>query len=211
MKSVHAKVRAPLAKTSDVFDEHSVEAGVGLRIREKRKAVGLSLVELSAKSGLSVGYLSQLERGLSSATLRALTTLSDILAVPLTTLLSSRPTGSQASTMIVRKARSHQLTMWGSGIRKAALAGRSETGGLAFTMSRMTLVPGADSGPDSYVHEGYEAGYIETGTIVLTIAGELHVLEEGDSFQFPSVLPHRFQNSHRKPAVIVMLNLKSDH
>ena len=182
---------------------------MGQRVRAQRMAVGLSLTEVSSRSGLSIGYLSQLERGISSATLRALTSLSDVLGVSLATLLAPEPKGSAPSDSLVRKARSHQVTLWGSGIRKSLLAGHGLPGASgSFTLLRMTLVSGADSGQELYAHAGYEAGYVEKGSICLTIAGQDHALQEGDSFQFPSTEPHRFRNATAKPAVIVLLNLK---
>ena len=186
-----------------------LEVGVGQRVRQRRKAAGLSLVEVSARTGLSIGYLSQLERGLSSATLKALTSLSDVLKVPLAGLLASQHEPGSQGGAVLRKARSHQVTMWGSGIRKALLAGHGLPGQGSFSFSRMTFVPGADSGLDPYAHEGYEAGYVEAGSVTLTLSGAVHQLVEGDSFQFPSTEPHRFQNVTNVPSVVVIVNIKS--
>lgn len=186
-----------------------LEVGVGQRVRERRKAVGFSLVEVSARTGLSIGYLSQLERGLSSATLKALTSLSDVLNVPLAGLLQSQHEAVSQGGAVMRQARSNQVAMWGSGIRKALLAGQAIPGQGSFALCRMTFVPGADSGSDPYAHEGYEAGYVESGAINLTLSGTVHQLVEGDSFQFPSTEPHRFQNLTHTPSVVVIVNIKS--
>jgi transcriptional regulator with XRE-family HTH domain len=54
---------------------------VGRRLRHLRKARGLSLRQLADASSLSIGFLSQIERGQSSPSLRTLTRLADSLSV----------------------------------------------------------------------------------------------------------------------------------
>jgi quercetin dioxygenase-like cupin family protein len=68
-ESVGSSVGAPEAK--------DVSAVIGHNLRSFRKELGLSLRALSERSGLSIGFLSQLERGLSSI---GLTTLRDLAA-----------------------------------------------------------------------------------------------------------------------------------
>jgi quercetin dioxygenase-like cupin family protein len=68
-ESVGSSVGAPAAK--------DVSAVIGHNLRSFRKELGLSLRALSERSGLSIGFLSQLERGLSSI---GLTTLRDLAA-----------------------------------------------------------------------------------------------------------------------------------
>ncbi len=68
-------------RISDVVG-HECDQWVGQQVRDLRKARRLSLKELSRVSGLSIGLLSQIERGTSSPSLRSLQALSKAFGVP---------------------------------------------------------------------------------------------------------------------------------
>lgn len=206
MKQALGRARAPASAPAQ---DPSVDTDVGHRVRTRRKQAGLSLVDVATRTGLSIGYLSQMERGLSSPTLRALTSLSDALGTPLSGMLAGGA-GLQGESRIVRASASRPVTMWGSGIRKTLLAGGPMAQGGSFALCRMEFSAGADSGLEPYAHEGFEAGLVTQGVIALTLGDELHELAEGDSFQFPSTVLHRFRNAARRRAVMLIVNLKPD-
>ena len=66
-------------------------AAIGTKVKNLRTEKKMTLKQLSEKSGLSVGYLSQFERGLSSIALDSLEKLSVILEVPLSELFREDP------------------------------------------------------------------------------------------------------------------------
>jgi quercetin dioxygenase-like cupin family protein len=53
--------------------------------------------------------------------------------------------------------------------------------------------PGADTG-EPYTHRGEEGGMVLKGRLEVTVGERVFVLEEGDSFNFPSTEPHRYNN-----------------
>ena len=55
------------------------KASIGARVKALRTSKKLTLKQLSELSGLSIGFLSQLERGLSSIAIDSLAKLADIL------------------------------------------------------------------------------------------------------------------------------------
>jgi ribosome-binding protein aMBF1 (putative translation factor) len=63
-----------------------IDRMVGERIRELRRARGLSLEIVAERCDVSIGFLSQIERGMSSPSLKLLTTLADVLDVHFGTL-----------------------------------------------------------------------------------------------------------------------------
>src|ERR1700758_3662561 len=71
--------------------EPAMDLAVGRRIRELRRARALSLETVVARTDLSIGFVSQIERGLSSPSLRVLATLADVLGVGIAALFGARP------------------------------------------------------------------------------------------------------------------------
>ena len=187
-----------------------VDHAVGRRIRELRKQRGLSLEAVAASTGLSIGFLSQIERGLSSPTLRALTSLADVSGVGIADLLQDAPEAGGDMPTITRGDRRADVVMWKSGIRKAVLAGGAVTGAARFAFTVLEFEAGASSGSEFYSHRGEEAGYVVEGRLLLAFAsGPSWTLEPGDSFHFGSERLHRFENALRRRTVVVMLNLSA--
>ena len=77
-------------------------------------------------------------------------------------------------------------------------------GQLALGLSR--YAPGGSTGDDLYAHQGEEAGIVVSGVLELTIEEEVYRLAAGDSFSFPSDLPHRYANPSDEETVVVWAN-----
>ena len=169
---------------------------LGQQIRALRKAQKLSLTQLAERSGLSIGNLSQIERGVRSPSLRSLQRLSDCLNVPVADLFQSRdlPPATEFGTILRRKARPI-LNLSKSGCHKELLTPMIP-GTLQLLM--VTLDPGGSSGPDHYNHKGEEAGVVIAGAMKLWIEDEVYILKEGDSFRFKSTRPHRFESASKQ-------------
>ncbi len=170
-----------------------VDQEIGAGLRRLRRARGLSLVDLAARTNLSIGFLSQIERGLSSPTLRVLVGMADAFGVGLADLFpNGAPPQGQPAT-IVRGADRSELQLWRSGIRKHLLTPLSESSKLNLYM--VELEPGASTGDEPYTHQGEEAGLVMQGAMLLKVESESWTLLEGDSFRFLSSRPHCFANA----------------
>lgn len=197
-KNVSAPPAAPTAEVVDI--------AVGRRIRQIRKTKGMSLETVAAAASLSIGFLSQIERGISSPTLRALTSLADALQINLASLIDPAPAPAEARPVVVRSAKRAKLTLWKSGIQKQVLAGSSASA--RFTYCLLMLAPGAVSAEESYGHDGEEAGLIIEGRLKLVVGDQSWALVPGDSFHFDSTRPHRYENLADERTVVAILNLK---
>ena len=78
-KSAPAGGSQPTGKVADLW--------LGLQLRSLRKAKELSLAELAAAADLSIGMVSQIERGLASPSIRSLRKLGEALGVPISWFL----------------------------------------------------------------------------------------------------------------------------
>ncbi len=178
------------------------EVGVGLRrLRRERR---LSLEELAARTNLSIGFLSQIERGLSSPTLRALAGVADALGVGLADLFPDSDVATGKAATIVRAAGRSELQLWRSGIRKQLLTPHSDASRLNLFLVEME--PGASTGDELYTHRGEEAGLVMTGVMQLSVENEHWTLQEGDSFRFLSSRPHRFANARDGVTRVLWVN-----
>ena len=64
--------------------EKVLEIAIGREVRSLRRQQNITVAELSATTGLSIGMLSKIENGNTSASLTTLQTLAHALSVPLT-------------------------------------------------------------------------------------------------------------------------------
>lgn len=172
---------------------------VGLKLRTLRKRRGLSLQAVASASGISVGHLSQLERDLTSPSIKMLHDLSRTLGVSISWFFGSGESDGAEVQYIVR-ADDRERIRFGDGIDDFKLnSGAIKRLGLLWS----TFDAGATSGAEPYTHEGEEAGVVLTGELELWIDGGLIRLREGDSFSFPSNRPHRYRNPGPQRAVVV--------
>lgn len=166
---------------------------LGVQIRDLRKTNRYSLQQLANRSGLSVGLLSQIERGLTSPSIRSLRQLSEALGVtPARFFHEEFPPPPEEIGRIVRNGKGRQLRLTTNGVSKWLLA--PDLSG-ELEMLLVEVAPGGHSGTELYTHKGEECGYVICGAMTLWIREEKFVLREGDSFRFKSTTPHRFESA----------------
>ncbi len=167
-------------------------------IRALRKARGLTLAAIALKLGRSVGWVSQVERGLSVPALAALRALADLFAVPLSLFFAHEAADDAERGLIVRAGRRRTLGTSESGLVEELLS--PDLGG-SFELLRSEFAPGAAlSTPTARPTE--EAGYVVSGRFDLEIDGDWHELGPGDSFRFAGQ-PFRWRNPGQEPAVVI--------
>ena len=174
---------------------------VGSRVRELRKAKGITLQQLADAADISVGYLSQIERDLSRLPIGILTRLADHLGVHLHWFFhGGSGTSDDDRDIVVRAGQGRRLTFPGIGISDELLS-PNLLGPLEVV--RSTLAPGADS--EFYTHQGHEAGVVLDGELDLWV-GDRHLrLSAGDTFSFASTEPHRCANTTAAPVVVLWI------
>lgn len=192
----------------ELLELDEADRQVGRQIKKLRVERGLSLKELSAKTGLSVGFLSQMERGLSSPSVKALATMGLALNVNVAQFFTQDDQNAEPDGSPVLRSRSRpQLRLWRAGITKELLAPQDPNGrGLA--IFEVAIEPGRTTGETPYTHDGEEAGVVVEGTLELHVGTEKYTLAIGDGFRFASTTPHRFANPTRDRARIIWVNFR---
>ena len=170
---------------------------LGGRIRALRGRKGWTLQNLSARSGLSVSFLSEVERGNSSLSIVSLTAICEALEVPLTEILvDDEPS---ASTIIIKAGNQPCFHIPNSPITYRWLSGD-------FPGRVIEVLIGEF--PPNYQHplsphEGEEFGYVLEGHLVLKIGGEEYLLGPGDSYHFRATIPHGYETSDQEGAKVL--------
>ncbi len=167
-------------------------------IRALRKARDLTLTEVGLRMKRSVGWVSQVERGLSIPSLADLRALAELFGVPLS-LFFGHDTGAEGERgVVVRAGGRRTLGTSESGLVEELLS--PDLGG-SFEMLRSVFAPGAELA-ETAVRQTEEAGYVAAGRFDIEIDGTWHGLAEGDSFRF-SGKPFRWRNPGTEPAVVI--------
>lgn len=200
------------AENLDVDADEQLEAmRIGQRLRALRAERGLTILELAAKAGVSSGSISQIERGASNPSVSTLQKLRAALGVTLWSFLESDGAAAapaRESQYVRRQANRPRIVVGTNQLTKELLSPR-DNNELRFMI--LTVPPGAASG--SFLSgPGDKGGYVLSGRVELTIGDDVFEIGEGDSFQFPSTIPHQVVNRSGAEAKLVwIINIRESH
>src|SRR5262245_44631549 len=167
-------------------------------LRALRKARGLTLAELAVRLGRSVGWMSQVERGLSIPSIADLNSFANIFMVPISLFFAHEVPDEHERGVIVRGGCRRSLGTSDSGLVEELLS--PDLGG-SFEMLRSVFAPGAELKATAH-RPTEEAGYLVSGVFEIEIDGVWHSLSAGDSFRFEEK-PFRWRNPGPEPAVVI--------
>ncbi len=173
----------------------------GRPLRRLRDERGWSLRTASERAGVSVSFLSALERGVSGA---SIATLKQLAAAYDTTLLDLfGPPADTHTARMVAAADRPVLRLSSDDVRIEQLA----RGASHLEPQLFTLAAGATSEGD-YAHDGEEFLYLLSGALTVTVgADETYELRApGDALCFPSTLPHRWRNDAAGETRLLWIN-----
>jgi transcriptional regulator with XRE-family HTH domain len=196
-------------RTNEAKADHryaNVDTVLGERVRHRRKARNMSLKEVAELANISISLLSQIERGISSPSVRVLASLANALNVGLGNLFddSLNQIFEERDKIVVRAGERKHLGFWRNGISKELLTPQTGESGLEIFM--LVIEPGGNTGSQVYTHEGEEGGMVLEGAITIEVDSKVYQLSAGDSFRFNSGRPHSFRNVGREPARVIWVN-----
>ncbi|HUI74640.1 MAG TPA: cupin domain-containing protein [Candidatus Acidoferrum sp.] len=169
----------------------------GLRFRRLRQRRGLSLAQVARATGVSVGFLSALERGQMRA---SIATLRRIARYYRTNILSFFDPAKENSRRV--RTAERKILETTKGVRMELLA----WGNTAMEPHLFRIKPGGGSG-ESYTHEGEEFLHILRGQFEIWLSSEEHYrLGPGDSLYFESSTPHRWRNPGKSETWLLWIN-----
>ena len=169
----------------------------GQRFRRLRLEGKLSLAQVARATGVSIGFLSALERGQMRSSVAILKRIARFYK---TNILSMFETNGDAPPLVRPSQR--KVLETSPDVRMELLA----WGKTAMEPHLFRIKPGGSSG-ESYAHEGEEFLHVLRGEFEISLHNQGHYrLKPGDSLYFESSTPHHWKNPGRSEAWILWVN-----
>lgn len=159
---------------------------LGERLRLRRKLLGKSLKEVAEATGLSVGFISQIERNLAVPSLSSLATVAEALQVSIGALTGQSHNCSQPDTHHDQR---EVFSLPDGQVRYERLS--SVFAASTLHSVKFSMPVGYRS--ETVSHHGEEFIYVLKGRILYRVEDREYPLAEGDSLHFDATLPHSLE------------------
>jgi len=181
------------AKRQPGRPESAVDLWLGQQLRQLRKQQRRSLAEVAGACGISLGLLSQIERGLSSASVKILHLLAREFRVSVNSLLrNAEHTQVEDGGRVARAGTHRYIDLSEKGISKEMY---TPPACRSMDLCRATIEPGGSTGNELFVTgQGEQIGVVVKGSLELWVGDRVVLLHEGDSFCYASSTPRRWRN-----------------
>ncbi len=175
---------------------------VGAQINRRRREQGLTLAAVAERSGLNIGYLSQLENDKASPSLETLASLADALDVPIAWFLLET---SSAPRLVRAGERPRRRLPRASGTMTQVDGGISRS----VAIFEGVLPSGARTG--LHAHPGDEHHVILAGRVRITQGDAAIEAGSGDYVLLDGTLPHDVEVLGDEPARILIVYPRGGH
>jgi transcriptional regulator with XRE-family HTH domain len=166
-------------------------ATVGAQLRVLRKVRRLTLEELGRQSGVSMGLISQIERGVGNPSFNTLVQVAHALDVPIGRLFHT----TQETSPVVRAGERRSMDVHGAAGGDALHELLTPDLERSIEVVWIEAPPGYDTSATPYSHAGEEFGLVLKGRHEVFLDGACYQLGPGDSITYPSTTPHWYRNA----------------
>jgi transcriptional regulator with XRE-family HTH domain len=170
---------------------------IGSKIRAIRNRKKVTIAQMCEGTGLSKGFVSNVENNNTSPSINTLQTIANYLNVPLPYLLLEK---KQHMRVVKKEERTY------SSFNNLKIEHMSSKGGLR--LMSVEFPPGTSIG-EAHAHEGEECHLVLKGKVLAEQGEDSFILEEGDSFSWNASVPHTVKNIGEVTAV-VLISVYSD-
>ncbi|MCW5719747.1 MAG: cupin domain-containing protein [Devosia sp.] len=164
------------------------DASLGARLHQRRKELGRTMREVAKDSGLTVGFISQIERDISRPSLSSLYAIARALDTSVDRFLSQAP--ERAHRQVTHSAARPRFSLGASKPVYEFLEPGFDEARLNACITHVP--PGFAS--EVMRHEGEDFVYLIAGIMIYTVDGVAYRLQAGDTLHFNSTLPHTSRN-----------------
>lgn len=177
---------------------NQVNTSLGADLRALRRARGLTLQHLAAQMGRSVGWISQVERNLSLASISDLKAFANAFSVPLSLFFGQAEAPDFEAGYVVRKDARRRIGSGEGGLIEEMLSPDLTD---AFEMVHSVFQAGAALDAP-VIRPTQEVGYVVSGRLDLNIGGRNFTIDAGDSFRIRGEA-YLWANPYDEPAVVI--------
>lgn len=172
---------------------------IGEKIKELRMLKSLTQEELADRSELSKGFISQLERDLTSPSIASLVDILQCLGTNLEEFFSDT-----SSEQVVFK-KSDYFEKYDPELKNNIkwIIPNAQKNMLEPIL--LTLDPGGSTYPDN-PHEGEEFGYVLNGSISIHIGNKTYKAKKGESFYFKAGKKHYITTAEKQGASLLWVS-----
>ena len=167
---------------------------IGSKIRTIRNRKKITIAQMCEATGLSKGFISNVENNNTSPSISTLQTIANFLKVPLPYLLLEK---DEHMTVIRKEEREFTISKEPD-LKVEHLATR---GGLSLRL--VEFPPGYSTG-ERKAHEGEECHLVLKGKILAEQGEDSYILEEGDTFSWCASVPHFVKNIGDETAEVLI-------
>jgi transcriptional regulator with XRE-family HTH domain len=171
---------------------------IGSKIRAIRNRKKITIAQMCEGTGLSKGFISNVENNNTSPSINTLQTIANYLEVPLPYLLLEK---KQVMRVVRKDARTTTI------FNDLKVEHISSMGGLK--IRSVEFPPGSSIG-DAHAHEGEECHLVLEGKILANQGEDSFILEAGDSFSWNASVPHTVTNIGENKAVVLIAVYSND-
>lgn len=162
---------------------------IGELVKKLRKDHGYTLKDLSTKLNLSVGFLSQFERGVTTIAVEHLVKIATLFDVSINYFFSET---TEPEETIIRSYNQQVLRIINDNIYKSLSPHPQDKQMMPKLVEMLPAM--TNEHVATYPHEGEEFIYVLAGILTLVINGSEQQLYPGDSAHYPSSQPHNWAN-----------------
>ena len=198
-KRLVPSARYRLTAPEPTMNEQEEIESLAILIRDLRKHRKVTLNDLAERIGRSVGFLSQVERGLSRPTVADLTAIGEALGVPTTYFYSlSKP----RSVPWVTRPDERRTVYYAAGITDILVSPNMRS---RFSILESHLAPGASSGERPVDDSDEQGGFVLEGELTIWVDGDDTPVTLGpnDAFQLPAHKRFRYANLTDAPTRVI--------
>jgi transcriptional regulator with XRE-family HTH domain len=170
---------------------------LGRKIRDLRLRRGMTVQQLAEASGLSKGFISQVENDRTSPSLATLRDLAEALKTSVAYLVVEE----ERVPYVVRRAERPRIEVGGN-TSKVEVLSASPKRNLELLMAE--LPPDMPAGERRHYHHGEECMVVLEGRVRLACGDHVLVLEAGDSCHYDGRVPHAVENCGTGAARVLM-------
>jgi transcriptional regulator with XRE-family HTH domain len=170
---------------------------IGDRIKDLRKTKGITLQELSHKSGVALATLSRMENGKMTGTINSHQMICKALNASMADLYREVENSAKIVESVSHEKRVEHFIHSDKAKYELLIAKPEEK-------SVTPLILKIDSGGETHKEEtrpGIEKFmYLMSGSLEASVGDKIFLLKRGDSLYFDASLPHYFKNTSKTPA-----------